>query len=196
MNTEKWTLFHRSPIWKSITKKSISLVSTLKKYCTNLHPDQGAILILLRPEMKSTFHHTLIALAIVDILFLLTLIVDSQVEHQLKLLGQSPFHSSWKFSSYSWQNINNCHQKGKAVNNKGFFFFHPESWPWLEEPDVHLALSLRVEPFEEHPDDLRDLPHDEHHHRAILGHQKSTWVQSGRGEDCLRSIDRFRSKII
>ena len=27
----------------------------------------GAILILLRPEMKSTFHHTLIALAIVDI---------------------------------------------------------------------------------------------------------------------------------
>ena len=39
----------------------------------------GAILILLRPEMKSTFHHTLIALAIVDILFLLTLIIDSQV---------------------------------------------------------------------------------------------------------------------
>ena len=38
-----------------------------------------AILILLRPEMKSTFHHTLIALAIVDILFLLTLIIDSQV---------------------------------------------------------------------------------------------------------------------
>ena len=69
-------------------KKRISLVSTLKKYstnmhpekvCTNLHLDQGAILILLRPEMKSTFHHTLIALAIVDILFLLTLIVDSQV---------------------------------------------------------------------------------------------------------------------
>ena len=29
--------------------------------------------------MKSTFHHTLIALAIVDILFLLTLIIDSQV---------------------------------------------------------------------------------------------------------------------
>ena len=39
----------------------------------------GAILILLKPEMKSTFHHTLIALAIVDILFLLTLIIDSQV---------------------------------------------------------------------------------------------------------------------
>ena len=39
----------------------------------------GAILILLRPEMKSTFHHTLIALAIVDILFLVTLIIDSQV---------------------------------------------------------------------------------------------------------------------
>ena len=40
---------------------------------------KGAILILLRPEMKSTFHHTLIALAIVDILFLVTLIIDSQV---------------------------------------------------------------------------------------------------------------------
>ena len=45
----------------------------------NVRNDKGAILILLRPEMKSTFHHTLIALAIVDILFLLTLIIDSQV---------------------------------------------------------------------------------------------------------------------
>ena len=44
-----------------------------------LRMSKGAILILLRPEMKSTFHHTLIALAIVDILFLLTLIIDSQV---------------------------------------------------------------------------------------------------------------------
>ena len=38
----------------------------------------GAILILRRPEMKSTFHHTLIALAIVDILFILMLITDTQ----------------------------------------------------------------------------------------------------------------------
>ena len=37
-----------------------------------------AILILLRPEMKSTFHHTLITLAFVDILFVITLVVDSQ----------------------------------------------------------------------------------------------------------------------
>ena len=44
-----------------------------------LRMSKGAILILLRPEMKSTFHHTLIALAIVDILFLGTLIIDSQV---------------------------------------------------------------------------------------------------------------------
>ena len=78
-------VFHWSPPWKSI-----ALTCSLNKYCTNLHPDQGAILILLRPEMKSTFHHTLIALAIVDILFLLTLIVDSQVwtfpfEHMVDL---------------------------------------------------------------------------------------------------------------
>ena len=38
----------------------------------------GAILILLRPEMKSTFHHTLITLAVVDILFVITLIIDLQ----------------------------------------------------------------------------------------------------------------------
>ena len=38
----------------------------------------GAIFILLRPEMKSTFHHTLIALAAVDILFIVILIVDSR----------------------------------------------------------------------------------------------------------------------
>ena len=47
-----------------------------------LRMSKGAILILLRPEMKSTFHHTLIALAIVDILFLVTLIIDSQVAAQ------------------------------------------------------------------------------------------------------------------
>ena len=39
----------------------------------------GAILILMRPEMKSTFHHSLITLAIVDIIFVITLIVDTQV---------------------------------------------------------------------------------------------------------------------
>ena len=40
----------------------------------------GAILILMRPEMKSTFHHSLITLAIVDIIFVITLIVDTQVQ--------------------------------------------------------------------------------------------------------------------
>ena len=102
MNNEKWSLNTLSLIpnlkkyyWKKYftglhPEKGIVLTCTLNKYCTNLHPDQGAILILLRPEMKSTFHHTLIALAIVDILFLLTLIVDSQVwtfpfEHMVDL---------------------------------------------------------------------------------------------------------------
>ena len=37
-----------------------------------------AILILLRPEMKSTFHHTLITLAVVDTLLVIILIVDCQ----------------------------------------------------------------------------------------------------------------------
>ena len=55
--------------------------------------------------------------------------------------------------------------------------------PQPEQPVVHHALPLHVEPLQEHPHDLRDLPHDEHHHRALLGHQKSTRVQSGPGED-------------
>ena len=41
-----------------------------------------------------------------------------------------------------------------------------------EQPAVHHALPLRVEPLQEHPHDLRDLPHDEHHHRALSGHQE------------------------
>ena len=43
----------------------------------------GAILILLRPEMRSTFHQSLITLAIVDIIFVITLIVDTQVKVEL-----------------------------------------------------------------------------------------------------------------
>ena len=39
----------------------------------------GAILILMRPEMRSTFHHSLLTLAIVDVIFVVTLIVDTQV---------------------------------------------------------------------------------------------------------------------
>ena len=35
-------------------------------------------MIILRPEMKSTFHHSLITLACVDILFVITLVIDSQ----------------------------------------------------------------------------------------------------------------------
>ena len=41
-----------------------------------------------------------------------------------------------------------------------------------EQPAVHHALPLRVEPLQEHPHDLRDLPHDEHHHRALSGHKE------------------------
>lgn len=43
----------------------------------------GAILILMRPEMRSTFHQSLITLAIVDIIFVITLIVDTQVKVEL-----------------------------------------------------------------------------------------------------------------
>ena len=46
--------------------------------CVGVLGNLGAILILLRPEMKSTFHHTLITLAVVDILFVITLIIDLQ----------------------------------------------------------------------------------------------------------------------
>ena len=35
--------------------------------------------MIFRPEMKSTFHHTLITLAVVDILFVIVLIIDTQV---------------------------------------------------------------------------------------------------------------------
>ena len=38
----------------------------------------SASLPLSRPEMKSTFHHTLISLALVDIIFVITLIIDTQ----------------------------------------------------------------------------------------------------------------------
>ena len=44
--------------------------------------------------------------------------------------------------------------------------------PEPEQPDVHHALPLHVEPLQEHPHDLRDLPHDEHHHRALSGHKE------------------------
>ena len=49
----------------------------------------GAILILMRPEMKSTFHHSLITLAIVDIIFVITLIVDTQARVVLSTLKSS-----------------------------------------------------------------------------------------------------------
>ena len=46
--------------------------------CVGILGNLGAILILLRPEMKSTFHHTLITLAVVDLLFIITLIIDTK----------------------------------------------------------------------------------------------------------------------
>ena len=41
-------------------------------------------LMIFRPEMKSTFHHTLITLAVVDILFVFTLIIDTQVKYRFQ----------------------------------------------------------------------------------------------------------------
>ena len=61
---------HLTPVCAQVCLPAIGLAGLLG----NL----GAILILLRPEMKSTFHHTLITLAVTDILFVITLLVDSQ----------------------------------------------------------------------------------------------------------------------
>ena len=55
--------------------------------------------------------------------------------------------------------------------------------PEPEQPDVHHALPLHVEPLQEHPHDLRDLSHDEHHHREISGHKESPRVQIGKGQN-------------
>ena len=44
------------------------------------------------------------------------------------------------------------------------FFNLSEIRPGLEEPAVHHSFALCVEPLQEHPHDIRDLPHDEHHH--------------------------------
>ena len=62
----------------------------------------AAILILLRPEMKSTFHHSLITLAVVDILFVITLLIDIQrfdlnIENQMFIL----------FFPYAWNPFKN-----------------------------------------------------------------------------------------
>ena len=62
----------------------------------------AAILILLRPEMKSTFHHSLITLAAVDILFVITLLIDIQrfdlnIENQMFIL----------FFPYAWNPFKN-----------------------------------------------------------------------------------------
>ena len=43
----------------------------------------GAILILMRPEMRSTFHHSLLTISIDDVIFVVTLIVDTQVNQGL-----------------------------------------------------------------------------------------------------------------
>ena len=62
----------------------------------------AAILILLRPEMKSTFHHSLITLAAVDILFVITLLIEIQrfdlnIENQMFIL----------FFPYAWNPFKN-----------------------------------------------------------------------------------------
>jgi hypothetical protein len=61
-----------------------------------------AIMILLRPEMKSTFHHTLIALAVVDIIFLVILMIEVQnldldIENQIFIF----------FFPYFWNPLKN-----------------------------------------------------------------------------------------
>ena len=48
---------------------------------------------LLRPEMKSTFHHTLITLAVVDIIFVITLMIDTQVIITL-IIDHENYHNS------------------------------------------------------------------------------------------------------
>ena len=51
-----------------------------------------------------------------------------------------------------------------------------------EQPAVHYAPPLPVEPLEEHPHDLRDLPHDEHHHGALPRHPQSIAIPSRTGD--------------
>ena len=59
------------------------------------------ILIYTRPEMKSTFHHTLITLACVDTLFIITIIIDIQrfdlnLDNQLFILFFPYFWNPFK----------------------------------------------------------------------------------------------------
>ena len=66
-------------VWTQFFIESISIpiVSVL-----GLVGNSGAILILLRPEMKSTFHQTLVTLAVIENFFLITLITDHLVDNQ------------------------------------------------------------------------------------------------------------------
>ena len=66
------------------------------KFCPELN-----ILTCTRPEMKSTFHHTLISLAVVDNLFILTIIIDIQrfdlnLDNQLFILFFPYFWNPFK----------------------------------------------------------------------------------------------------
>ena len=103
---------------------------------------KGAILILLRPEMKSTFHHTLIALAIVDILFLVTLIIDSQVAARNSYFD---LLRKMNFTKLPSQNLD------LDLKNQTFIFLFPYVWnPFkniLMTFETFLMMSITTERY-------------------------------------------------
>ena len=107
-----------------------------------LRMSKGAILILLRPEMKSTFHHTLIALAIVDILFLVTLIIDSQVAARNSYFD---LLRKMNFTKLLSQNLD------LDLKNQTFIFLFPYVWnPFkniLMTFETFLMMSITTERY-------------------------------------------------
>ena len=93
--SKHYLILHKGTKYKNINEDSVYDVMKLILLAQVLMPlvgvvgvlgNLGAILILMRPEMKSTFHHSLITLAIVDIIFVITLIVDTQARVVLSTL--------------------------------------------------------------------------------------------------------------
>ena len=96
--SKHYSILHKGAKHKNINADSVDEVMKLILLAQVLMPlvgvvgvlgNLGAILILMRPEMKSTFHHSLITLAIVDIIFVITLIVDTQARVVLSTLKSS-----------------------------------------------------------------------------------------------------------
>ena len=67
--------------------------------------NSGAIIILLRPEMKSTFHQTLVTLAVIENLFLITIITDHLVDphNQLYIVMLPYFWNPLKNILLCWE---------------------------------------------------------------------------------------------